>query len=79
MIKRFGCATSEGILFVIANSLKRNKTFVCKYNTKNWKLMTCKQVHNKPITAFTIRYFFLSSFFFFFSLYSYFHISYDQK
>jgi WD40 repeat protein len=51
---KFGCATSEGILFVIANSLKRNKTFVCKYNTKNWKLMTCKQVHNKPITAFTI-------------------------
>jgi len=51
---RFGNGTSEGILFVIANSLKRNKTFVCKYNTKNWKLMTCKQVHNKPITSFAI-------------------------
>ncbi|KAG4105749.1 WD40 repeat-like protein [Neocallimastix lanati (nom. inval.)] len=51
---RFGNGNSEGILYAVANSLKRNKTFICKYNTKNWKLMTCKQVHNKPITSFAI-------------------------
>jgi len=51
---RFGNGATEGILFVIANSLKRNKTFVCKYDTKSWKLLTCKQVHNKPITSFAI-------------------------
>jgi len=51
---RFGNGSSEGILYTVANSLKRNKTFICKYNTKNWKLMTCKQVHNKPITSFAI-------------------------
>jgi len=51
---KFGCGTSEGVLYAIANNLNRNKSFVCKYSTKNWKLITCKQVHNKPITAFTI-------------------------
>ena len=59
MMNRFGCGTSEGVLYAIANNLNRNKSFVCKYNTKNWKLITCKQVHNKPITAFTIRYIYI--------------------
>ncbi|KAJ3023010.1 hypothetical protein HKX48_004633 [Thoreauomyces humboldtii] len=51
---RFGKYGSEGYLFLVINAKDKKKAFICKWQTKGWKLHRQKAIGNKPVTAFTI-------------------------
>ncbi|KAI8845182.1 quinon protein alcohol dehydrogenase-like superfamily [Chytriomyces cf. hyalinus JEL632] len=51
---RFGCGSSEGVLFLAVNAKSRKKAYVCRWTTDKWVMQRSKLVAVKPITAFTV-------------------------
>ncbi|KAJ3411774.1 hypothetical protein HDV05_001732 [Chytridiales sp. JEL 0842] len=51
---RFGIGPSDGFLYIVLNAKTRKKSVVCKWDTKNWKMVRSKVVAQKPVTAFAV-------------------------
>jgi prolactin regulatory element-binding protein len=53
---RFGGNQTDGLLFLVLNSVNKKQSYIQKYDINDWKLLSTTNVSPKPITAFNIRY-----------------------